>query len=307
MILALPKASAEVWKKFKKPSYECICKNSDTVILHYDNSVKTEEKITVGLVYSGRVEKIFKDWLDKLVSDTKNISTELIIINNSRKKLPSFIDNYKKHFFSFTEIVDNTVINKNSLQQKKIETSKLLAKSYTYILGKSKGNIIHFREDDIIPIDDAFDQLLKTLIDNKKSKPIVSGIYQSRYIVKNGDSNINNIIENVEKFKNDNKDVKIIEAISCPTGMMIFYKSLVPIHIPSNYKTINTHDWAWCEKHRSTGGKVFVVTNAVCKHYIDDENYLIPSGKIRSSAHFIKTEENKISRKKREIIKNPKK
>lgn len=303
IILALPKKTADKYKEILAPKFEYICENSDTVILYYDLvSEIIPSTLTVGLAYSGRVPGLFKEWMDKLADDTKNFTNpELIIVNNSKQELPECIKDYKE-YFTIKEIKDDYNINPTSVQEKKARTSQFLAKSYSRIIKEAKGKIIHFREDDVIPIGDSFLKMIKLLFEKEKS--IISGVYQTRHNKKGMSSDKDDIMIKNFQTMNGFKNGTIVDVEACGTGMVVCWKDNVPQQVPSRYDTLNSHDWCWCRKHKDNKGSVLVLTDAVCKHYIDKTEYVLPLGKLRPAGQFIKLKNvDKQFNKKRSIIK----
>jgi hypothetical protein len=277
VILALSESSAIGYRAVRKPDYEYQCKESDTVILYYKDKPK-KTSLSIGLVYSGRVPGIFDIWMKQLLKDTKDFDRELIIINNSGKKLNL------KYDIPVKEIMDDYEV---PAENHKLKLSQFLARSYSRILKESKGELIHLREDDIVPLEGSFPKMVEYIRSHKDSA--LTGVYQSRNVPS----------RDAENFKKDNPS-KIMEVDAFGTGMSLFWKNNCPHQFHGRLRGLTSHDWCWCYQCKEASNKLYAITDAVCKHYTDDKNYVLPSGKLRPSAHFIKLREEK---RKRVIIK----
>lgn len=235
--------------------------------------------MTIGLVYSGRLSVLAKEWMEQLIKDIKILKykPELIIINNSKKELPK---EFFKHNDKLTvrEIRDDYKITFNTERKRRIRLIDFLAKCYTTILQEAKGEVVHLREDDIIPVDGSFKMLHDFIFSSNIVNKVVTGLYQNRHIK--------------EKNKTETQlmyDDKPIEINYCGTGMLMFWKNYVPQEFPkTTEKNASSHDWGWSIKHGENNGALYVLPQAICKHYIDDNNFLLPLDQIRPAKHYIR-------------------
>jgi len=215
--------------------------------------------VTIGLVYSGRLSNLFSKWMQTLVKDVSILTSrpELIIINNSNEKLET--DNYQK-YFSQIKILRG---RGNVVRTNKVAVAQMLADSYNNIVKYSTNNLIHLREDDIIPCDGSFKKIYEYIVNSNSKIGAVAGLYLNRRI----DNKIN-----------PNQSISVNNPIRVEltgTGFIIFKKDVAPSFIINTiYKYL--HDWNWCHKFKSTSKEIWMIPDAICEHYKSVDNCVIP-------------------------------
>jgi hypothetical protein len=197
--------------------------------------------------------------MQTLVKDVSILTSrpELIIINNSNEKLET--DNYQK-CFSQIKILRG---RGNVVRTNKVAVAQMLADSYNNIVKHSTNNLIHLREDDIIPCDGSFKKIYEYIANSNSKIGAVAGLYLNRRI----DNKINH-----------NQSISVNNPIRVEltgTGFIIFKKDVAPSFI------INTiyeylHDWNWCHKFKSTSKEIWMIPDAICEHYKSIDNCVIP-------------------------------
>jgi glycosyltransferase involved in cell wall biosynthesis len=243
--------------------------SQEIIKYHIINSIVN---ITIGTIYSGRIPELFTIWMDNLVDDISIIENkpQLIIINNSGNTL-----NVKKWNNKFSEI---KIIRGNEekiyIKERRQYLSTLLADAYNTILENATGEIIHLREDDNTTMPNAFKIMYSTLI-SKEDCSATAAIYLSRHqkrLVGGYHIKDNDIVLITEK-EMPNKPIKVDFT---GTGCIMFWKDICP-----NFDSITefgnkSHDWAWCLKLKKLGGKILLLPNAISKHHLTKDDFLIP-------------------------------
>jgi len=242
--------------------------------------------LSIGLIYSGRVPLLLGDWMNKLIEDTKDftVKPQLIVVNNSGKKLS--LSEYEPYFSEIVilEGYKNATWENNT--ERLLQTSSLLIRCYNDILKVCNGDLVHFREDDIIPDHNAFDLLYQQIL---QGKTIVSGLYANRTLYTH--------FFRKEEQCNKLQQVEPIEVEFCPTGFVLFQREKAPT-FEKNDK-IRPHDWAWTERWRKElGQQVFTHPNATCRHYINEETYVFPTLKITPENNYMKVKAKMTSNKR---------
>jgi glycosyltransferase involved in cell wall biosynthesis len=259
-------------------------KNAGSDFLPLTESIRRELVIiTVGLIYSGRIPGFIDKWIKRLVDDIKFLDElpQLIIINNSDENL-SDVSDYEDCFRDIKIIKGHKLEPYQTEAERRNHVCELLADQYNIILENSVGEIIHLREDDIIPDKGSFKQLFDFITSGNPVVEAVSGIYVNR------NPKYRRIIGG---FYNDNEPRKTQDleaAVSkepfkvdfAGTGFLMFWKELCPIFLPYIYG-IQAHDWAWSMKLKCMGGSIYIIPGATCKHYTDERNYVEYDGKIK--------------------------
>jgi tRNA A-37 threonylcarbamoyl transferase component Bud32 len=262
VILALPQKVADIYKSICKPTSETISSNSDTTIIFYDkktiDTFKTPNKITVGIVYSGRLPKLLPQIISRV---SEGFVDEIIIINNSGQKLPALPTNVRE------------IKGKNNLMNR-TELSKLLANNYNQIIQSAVGDIIWLVEDDMLPEKDCFRNMLYYLLQYNKTTPcFVGSVYYSRHVPSRI---VAGFFKDKPEWVYENKiNNKPIEVDFTGTGCCLFRKETAPKFQDSTSFGIKSHDWAFCEDIKNSGGDVYILPDALCRHYTTETEYLI--------------------------------
>lgn len=228
------------------------------------NILQSEQNtLSIGLVYSGRLQNLMKQWFDVLIKDISFLHNkpELIIINNSNTNVP-FVEEYR-NYFDKIEIISNNTLLKDINRE---DLFKILSSSYNKILDTAKGDLIHLREDDIIPEEGSFKKIFDTITDNTKSfKHAVAGVYKNRYLTDIKITNNFEVTNNISPFQID----------FTGTGFLILWReSCSKFEIPTF--GMKTHDWSWGIKMKEEGKNLWMVPNALCRHYKDNKNFVLP-------------------------------
>lgn len=251
---------------------------SENKLLEFSNLIRKDlVNITVGLIYSGRIARFYHKWIDQLIKDISILKNkpELIIINNSDEDLE--LEYYASYFSVIKVINDRKKLYWDNEVDRRNKVSTLLADQYNMILENATGELIHLREDDIIPFDDSFKKIFHFITNGNPVNAAVAGLYFNRsprwrkfvggyYNEENPKATID-----IDKLP-DNKPF-IIDFTG--TGFLFFWKDLCPIFEPF-IDGIQAHDWAWGMKLKKSGKQLWIIPDAICKHYTDDKDFVIP-------------------------------
>ena len=260
--------------------------------------------LSIGLIYSGRIPNFIHKWLYHLIEDIRflNNKPQLIIINLSKETL--YLDSYKKHF-SEIKILSGKRINFESERERRRKVSKLLSEKYNIILENATGELVHLREDDIIPNKNSFKLLFDFLTDKNPVKNAVAGIYLNRNLKSSWGKKIVGGFYNGKSTKPidkiENQEPFLIDHTG--TGFLLFWKNICPTFEPT-IDNINAHDWAWGKKLKTNKGQLYMIPEAICKHYHNEIDFIeyAPEIEITSNNTFTKPINNITVKKQRCII-----
>jgi hypothetical protein len=231
--------------------------------------------VSVGLIYSGRINGFIDVWINRLINDIKILKNkpQLIIVNNSSEKLE-----FDQSYFSEVKILSGNKKKYEAGQRAKI--CDMLSDQYNIILENATGDLIHMREDDIIPLPGSFEKLFNFVFNDDCHA--ISGIYLNRNS-KEPDSH-----SGVDDAKGG--EPQLIKRAG--TGFILYWKDVCPKYSPRQ-NGLQAQDWVWCDKLLTNGGKLWLDPTAVCRHYIDEVNYVEykQNMTINASNVFIKTME----------------
>jgi hypothetical protein len=230
-----------------------------------DDSIRRKiVNLTIGLIYSGRIKGFIDKWMETLKEDTEILNNlpQFIIVNNSEEKL-DYLKKIWKEFFGEIKIITGSgkFTYKDDLERRR-KLCEMLSDQYNIIIENSTGELIHLREDDIIANNGSFKRIYNLATEGSPVREAVAGVYLNRNI-------------NREKIKSTEpqkaKDPYIVDFTG--TGFLIFWKELCPVFSPM-LGNMPSQDWSWGMKLKSQGGKLWIDPNAVCKHYINEKEYV---------------------------------
>lgn len=229
--------------------------------------------ITVGLVYSGRCAGLLPAWMDALTRDLYEVGviSELVIVNNSTKPMPD-LSAWQTCFERLRVVPGRTIKNSEDRRTNGMAVSKLLAESCNLIQTLATGDVIHLREDDIITEKGAFATLWNELTSGVPLKAAVAGIYRNRHHAR------------VVGGHFRSRGVQSVEAggrqpikVDCTgTGCLLYWRELAPQSFRPSHNGTAAHDWAWGADLKKMGGELLLMPNAICRHYVDEEHYVLP-------------------------------
>ncbi len=250
-------------------------------------------KIFIGCILSDRLN-IFDKWLKSITENIKyyvnqlqglpvfdkfgTISAPLPYLNiictgSDFVKTSNLINRYKE-FFQGIRIQYSPFIAKYE-EAEKIAT--MLSNNYNTML-EMESDIAWFVEDDIIPSKNTFYDLVFNLLGGKTITPLyaVTGVYRNRrepkyYMLHNWHGEMKNL---QELPSNNLVDI-------AGTGCLMIFRPYAPHKFAPMFNETPAHDWYWCMQlkkdkihYHPKDKKICVIKDAVCKHYINEENYV---------------------------------
>lgn len=160
--------------------------------------------------------------------------------------------------------------------------STCLAGAYNRLLDQP-AEVTWFLEDDIIPPDDAYYQLIRALLgaDDLNAHFAVTGCYRNRhapasYLLADWPSD-------------DPKDLRHYSRLPAApfyvdlagTGCLAIFRPFAPHRFDSHVGGVAAHDWAWCrglgqytDHFHPAQRRVLALPNVVCRHYRDSERFV---------------------------------
>lgn len=240
--------------------------------------------ISIGLVYGGRIPKLLDKWMENLIDDVKILvnKPEFVIYNNSDVDLKTKLKKYEKHFSKIKVLTFDRKIEFTDEIDRRNKVSELLADAYNVLLEHMSGDIIHFREDDVMTPEGGFEKLFNFLIDQNEValnvNPAVAGLYFNRN-------------PNWKKFvggyydadKRDSREFETLPSWTEPikvdftgTGCLLYWRDLCPRVFKPYLDGIQAHDWAWGLDLKKSGGVLHVLPDVICRHYNTVDDYLQP-------------------------------
>ncbi len=258
-------------------------KEKDNLLLSLTEKIRRElVTVTVGLVYSGRIDGFLNFWMDVLVRDIQHLNNkvQLIVINNSEEDL-SYLKEYSESFSEIKIITGSGKLSWSSEVDRRNKVCELLSECYNRIIENANGDLIHLREDDIIPLEGSFEKIFDFITEGIPVKPAVAGLYLNRnpnYRKVIGGNFNEDKLERTQDFdKVPSKQPFLIDFTG--TGFLIFWKDLCPKFSPYVNK-IQAHDWAWGLKMKSLKRDLWMVPEAKCKHYQNKSYFIVPSDDV---------------------------
>lgn len=222
---------------------------------------KASYTLTAGIVYSGRLPKLLPKIISRIYEETQTLKqTNIVIINNSETELSNLPDTVK--IISGEQIKDRS------------QLSTLLANNYNKITTDSNDEFIWLLEDDMLPESGCFKTMFDYLLALPTNKPsLVGAIYLSRHIPTRVVAGLYK--DSPEWFYISDIKSKVLAVDFTGTGCCLFRKESVSEFKDSTSFGIKSHDWAFCEDIKNSGGDVYILPNALCRHYTTETEYLI--------------------------------
>lgn len=254
-------------------------------LLRLSENIRRElVNISIGLIYSGRIQNFIIPWINQLVEDIKilNNKPELIIINNSEENLKEILIPYQSFFNKIKVISEKKKLIWSSEIDRRNKVCELLSEQYNMLLENMNGDLIHLREDDIIPLENSFSNLYNFITVGNPLNAAAGGVYMNRN--QNYQRIIGGYFDSINlKATQDLETLPSKEPFRIDytgTGFLMFWRDLCPDKFDPYIQGIQAHDWAWSLKLKNHNQKLFLVPDAVCKHHHDTLNFILPPQKF---------------------------
>lgn len=230
--------------------------------------------MSICCIYGGRLPELMPIWIDRLIKDIQCLGNkpQLVIINNTSKPI-LWVTNYHEQFFSEIKIVKGfpPIKAENEMARRKA-VSSLLANCHNLASKYMTGDIIHYREDDMIPNTGCFQQLYEFIMDisGKPKKAVVSALYLNRHHPQVVGGQFNYETPHLTREPKQMKGSKPVSVDFTGTGCLLYWKNLTPsIWYPIAGTNICAHDWRFGLDTKALGRDLYILPTAICKHIIE--------------------------------------
>jgi glycosyltransferase involved in cell wall biosynthesis len=224
--------------------------------------------ITVGTVYSGRLgTAFFYEWVATIRQAVIGMekTAELVIMDDSEEGCPPV--SLRPPFDSVT--IQRVHQGKSPLERRRTRypTAEFLSAVFNQIVSRSKGNVVWFVEDDIIPNEGAG----RIMLDALCAEPLlaaVGGYYRSRHgpgrFVA---STVGAQVDYVTEVPSERKAVDFTG-----TGCLMVARPMiggVDFGIEWHHGEFNSsgHDWVFAWRLKENGTPVIMLPNVLCRHH----------------------------------------
>ncbi len=253
----------------------------------------------IGCILSDRVFALFDQWMQAIVRNIdyycnqlnnapildefdaikhKIIYPALNILYTGQKdisEVANIISKYKNKFKEIRLECEPFICTYKEEQERRNKVSKFLTKSYNRLL-EMDSDIAWFVEDDIIPPDNAYYDMLFNLL--KTPLYAVSGVYRNRH---NSTYLLHNWIGGLNKVSEYHTLPSHYFCDITGTGCLMIFRPYASHKFTSHIEGIPAHDWAWCMKlkeyedlHHPKSKSVYIAKNVICKHYTNCNYYI---------------------------------
>ena len=275
--LGIPRKSPAVLNYRQHPgSWSRLKEKTEGKLLPLSESIRREVvNVTVGLIYSGRIEGFLTNWMECLIEDVSILRNkpQLIIINNSESIID--IEIYREYFSEIKVITGHGKLTWDNEVDRRNKVCELLSDQYNMIIENSTGELIHLREDDILSLSGSFKKIFDFVTSGNPVKASAAGIYLNRNPkyrkIVGGFYNKSNPRGTRDIDTTPTREPFQIDYTG--TGFLIFWKELCPKFSPY-IDGIQAHDWAWALKLKKLGRELWMIPDAICRHYSSQEEYL---------------------------------
>ena len=249
----------------------------------YSNAIrKNLVKVSIGVVYGGRIPKLFSKWMNSLVNDVSILENkpEIIFYNNSDIDLNHKMKKYEHHFSNVKIINHPEKITFTNEVERRNNVCEMLANAYNMIIENATGDMIHLREDDVITPDGGFQAMFDHIVVGAKIKDAVALPYFNRN--KHYPRWVGGFFNHIDIRKTADleylpKSREPMKVHFTGTGCILFWKHRCPEIFKPYLGGIQAHDWAWGYEHMMRGGELWLLPKYVCKHYHNETEYLQPT------------------------------
>lgn len=228
--------------------------------------------MSICCIYGGRMPELMPLWLDTLIEDIKILHNkpQLVIINNSQQPVHWVTTYHKKYFSDIKIIAGFPPITWSTEKERREKVSTLLANCHNLAMPYLTGDLIHWREDDMLTNEGCFEKMYEFIMDIRQNKrrAAVSALYLNRHhpMVIGGKYNYQQP-HMTRDLKEIPADLKPISVDFTGTGCLLYWREMTPTtwH-PFVGENICAHDWRFGTDLKAMGKDIFILPEAVCKH-----------------------------------------
>ena len=251
-------------------------------------------RLGIGMVYGGRMSGLLRQWLQCLHNDicelemnsqNKKSPVKLIIRDNSKSKtlwaVLDYVGTYGKTILDIEIVKGQPLETYETERERKFAVAELLATSYNKVLDRLQDcDLIHLREDDMLTEPGTFMRMWNFIIDIEKdrNRAAVGALYRNRHA--------NRIVGGTynEKAPRRSKSINTPQFRTKPipvhytgTGCLLFWREQCPETFEPTIGRIPAHDWNWGVRLNKERKRLYILPDAVCRHYVNIEfKYVVP-------------------------------
>jgi glycosyltransferase involved in cell wall biosynthesis len=228
--------------------------------------------MSICCIYGGRIPELMPLWLNTLIEDISILHNkpELIIINNSNKPIHWVTSYHKKYFSTIKILAGFPALSWGNERERREKVSTLLADCHNLAVKRMTGDLIHFREDDMITNAGAFEKMYEFIMDIRQNKrrAAVGALYLNRHSpqIVGGKYNYQQ-----PQMTRDLKDVPTgktpVSVDFTGTGCLLYWREMAPTTwYPFVGGNICAHDWRFGVDLKAMGKDIYILPDAICKH-----------------------------------------
>lgn len=243
---------------------------SDGRLIELSYNIRKElVTMSVCCIYGGRLPELMPLWLDTLIEDISILKNkpELILINNSNKPI-HWITSYHEKYFSRIKILSGfPALTWGTEKERREKVSTLLADCHNLAVQHMSGDLIHFREDDMLTNPGAFEKMYEFLMTFNEKKAAVGALYLNRHHPRVVGGKYNYQKPQLTRELQLPVGCKPISVDFTGTGCLLYWRHLVPTtwH-PFVGGNICAHDWRFGTDLKAMGRDIYILPDAICKH-----------------------------------------
>ncbi len=235
-------------------------------------------RLSIGMVWSGRLSSnyYFHRWMESLVYDVTPLKKcELVIYNNSTDTLD--VSRYSS-IFDIKIITNPRKIKFTTEYQRKSAVCEFLADAYNVLMENMTGDVIHFREDDIMSDASAFDTCYDFVMQGNTA---CAGAYinrhqPSRYV---GGHFTKLFANRCHGAQHINEITEPTQVDYTGTGFLFFWRVECPKYFKPYLNRTQAHDWAWCWDLKMSGKSLWLLPTSL-HHMKNDFEWVEKQDKV---------------------------
>jgi glycosyltransferase involved in cell wall biosynthesis len=239
-------------------------------------------KLTVCLVYSGRLPALVPTWLDAVVAATSHLrrdQLELFVLDDSPHGFWSAagqVDRVYERFESLRIVRIHSGTNWCERRTNGGATAQFLARAYNRFLDESDADVLWFVEDDVFVPCESGDRLLRLLLDGDRPKAAVTGLYKSRHDDRYVAGKV--VGQRVNHLRRPPIVPEPCDVAG--TGCLMILRPMAKASfrpfwpVPGNGHAVPGHDWSFTWQLKELGRPVWIHPHVQCRHYINEEAWV---------------------------------
>jgi glycosyltransferase involved in cell wall biosynthesis len=240
-------------------------------------------RLTVCLVYSGRLPALVPTWLDAVLAATSHLrrdQLELFVLDDSPRGFWSAAGPHVEQLNERFESLRIVRIHRGtSWCERRTDggaTAQFLARAYNRFLDESESDVLWFVEDDVVVPPDSGNRLLRLLLDGDCPKAAVTGLYKSRH----DDRYVAARVLGQRVAHLQRPPVAAEPCDVAGTGCLMILRPMAKASfrpfwpVPGNGHAVPGHDWSFTWQLKELGRPVWINPQVRCRHYLNEEAWI---------------------------------